>query len=112
VEARPREVTLYKTKEGHAPYKEWFDGLTDKKTRAAIDARLIRVRQGNLGDCESVGEGVFELRIDYGPGYRVYLGQDGQTIVVLLNGGDKSTQAADIQKAKECWKDYKERNKP
>jgi putative addiction module killer protein len=63
------------------------------------------VSQGNLGDCEPVGEGVSELRIDIGPGYRVYFGEDGDD-VILLGGGDKSTQAADIKSAKERWRDY------
>jgi putative addiction module killer protein len=71
--------------------------------------RLDRVKLGNLGDYRSVGEGVFEFRIDYVPGYRIYFGQVGLTIVLLLCGGDKSTQEQDIRKAKEYWADYERR---
>jgi putative addiction module killer protein len=74
-----------------------------------IEQRLDRLRLGNLGNFRSVGEGVCELKIDYGPGYRVYFGQVGTTIVLLLCGGDKSTQDRDIRKAKEYWIDYEQR---
>ncbi len=74
---------------------------------ARILARLARVRQGNLGDCRTVGDGVSELRVDYGPGYRVYFGQKGQTLVVLLCGGDKQSQVRDIRLAKQFWQEYK-----
>lgn len=84
--------------------------MPDRKTRAKIRTRLDRVEEGNLGDCEPVGEGVFELRIDYGSGYRLYFGQDKKIIIILLQGGDKSTQGKDIEKAKQYWKNYKSRN--
>lgn len=74
--------------------------------RARIQVRLDRLEQGNFGDSKSVGEGVRELRIDVGPGYRVHLAEDGPRIVLLLIGGDKTTQARDIQTAKRYWKDY------
>ena len=74
---------------------------------ARVLARLARVRQGNPGDCKPVGEGVSELRVDYGPGYRVYFGQQGQTLVVLLCGGDKRTQDRDIRLAKLYWHEFK-----
>ncbi len=74
-----------------------------------IDARLARVQLGNFGDTKGVGEGVLELRIDYGPGYRVYLGRDGSAVVILLLGGDKRTQSKDIDTAKKYWADYKAR---
>jgi putative addiction module killer protein len=83
--------------------------LRDTKARNKIQLRLDRVKLGNLGDYRSVGEGVFEFRIDYGPGYRIYFGQVGLTIVLLLCGGDKSTQEQDIRKAKEYWADYERR---
>ena len=76
------------------------------KAITKIEARLRRLENGNLGDYRSVGEGVFELRIDYGPGYRVYFGQVGSTIVLLLCGGDKSTQDQDISTAKRYWANY------
>jgi putative addiction module killer protein len=106
----PKQVVAYQTLEGRIPFNEWMDRLRDQRGVARILARLARVRQGNLGDCQGVGEGVSELRVDYGPGYRVYLGQKGQTLVILLCGGDKGTQERDIQRAKEYWKDYNERD--
>jgi putative addiction module killer protein len=77
-------------------YAQWFSGLRDRMARARIDARIRRLSLGNLGDVKPVGEGVSELRIDYGPGYRVYFVQRGQTLVFLLAGGDKRTQERDI----------------
>lgn len=106
MEARPKELRIFVTEEGREPFSEWFDSLNDSKVRAKIRVRLDRVSLGNLGDCHGVGEGVQELRIDYGPGYRVYFGQDGRTVVLLLCGGDKSRQAKDIENAKRYWKDY------
>ena len=82
-------------------FNHWFVSLRDKHGKARIESRLRRVEQGNMGDIKPVGEGVSELRIDYGPGYRVYLAQRGIEIVVLLAGGDKSTQAKDIKAALE-----------
>lgn len=81
--------------------------LADKRAVARVLARVARVRQGNPGDGMPVGEGVSELRVDYGPGYRVYLGQPGQTLVVLLCGGDKRTQARDIRLARQYWHEFK-----
>ncbi|MEO7299152.1 MAG: type II toxin-antitoxin system RelE/ParE family toxin [Verrucomicrobiota bacterium] len=89
------------------PFEDWLDDLKDKKAVARVLARLARVRQGNLGDCKSVGEGVSELRVDYGPSYRVYFGQKGRTLVVLLCGGDKRTQDRDIRLAKQYWHEFK-----
>ena len=86
-----------------------YDKLSvdDKRAVARVFARIARVRQGNLGDYKSVGDGVSELRIDYGPGYRVYFGQEGRRIVILLCGGDKRTQDKDINLAKEYWSQFK-----
>jgi putative addiction module killer protein len=83
--------------------------LPDIKGRARIRERINRVRLGNMGDCEPVGEGVYELRIHAGPGYRIYFGQEGNAIVILLCGGSKRNQKADIRTAKRLWFDYKER---
>lgn len=105
--AQPREIQRYVTPEGKIPFDEWFFSLRESKTQTIIDKRLDRVSLGNLGDHRSVGEGVFELRIDYGPGYRIYFGQIGSTIVLLLCGGDKSTQAQDIRKSIEYWTNYR-----
>jgi putative addiction module killer protein len=104
----PRELVAFRTQDGRVPFEEWLDELTDKKAAARILARLARVRQGNLGDCKSVGDGVSELRVDYGPGYRVYFGQKGRTLVVLLCGGDKRTQDRDIRLAKQYWGEFKQ----
>ena len=109
-EATARELELYATEEGRAPFTEWLDSLRDIRGREKIRARLNRIRLGNFGDSSSVGEGVEELRIDFGPGYRVYFGQAGTKIVLLLCGGDKSTQTQDILQAKRYWKDYQKRS--
>ena len=80
-------------------YAQWLDGLRDINARARIQIRVERLAAGNAGDVKSVGEGVSELRIDYGPGYRVYFTKRGRELVILLAGGDKSTQATDIKAA-------------
>ena len=82
-------------------YSRWFNGLRDRQAKARIDVRIRRLSLGNPGDVKPVGEGVSELRIDYGPGYRVYYVQRGQTLVILLAGGEKHTQDRDIEKALE-----------
>lgn len=88
---------------------EWSESLKDRGALQRIFARLARIRSGNFGDAKSVGEGVVELRIMYGPGYRVYFGRDGVDLIVLLCGGDKSSQSDDITEAKVHWSDYKRR---
>jgi len=110
MEAYPRRLIFYLTDNGWSPFKEWLDSLKDVKGRAKIRVRLDRVRLGNFEDYQGVEEGVQELRIDYGPGYRVYYGQDDEAIVVLLCGGDKSSQSNDIDLAKQYWKDYRRRS--
>ena len=109
MEALERRIEYYRTAGGRFPYWEWHHSLKDTKTQAIVDVRLVRVRAGNFGSCEPIGEGVLELKIDFGPGYRIYFGQVGRHAVLLLTGGDKSTQHANIQKAKEFWRDYKVR---
>ncbi len=104
---QPREIERYVTADGQIPFDNWFDSIRVSKTQTIISKRLDRVRMGNLGDYPSVGGGVFELRIDYGPGYRIYFGQVGTTIVLLLCGGDKSSQIKDIRQAQEYWRDYR-----
>ncbi|MEE8075881.1 MAG: type II toxin-antitoxin system RelE/ParE family toxin [Candidatus Binatia bacterium] len=86
-------------------YARWFNSLRDRKARARIDVRIRRLSLGNPGDVKAVGEGVSELRIDYGPGYRVYYTQRGQRLIVLLAGGDKPTQKQDIKRALEIARD-------
>ena len=85
-------------------FTKWFDGLKDRRARARIQARIDRVGMGNFGDVAPLGEGVSELRIFYGPGYRVYFIQQGSVVVILLSGGDKSTQNSDIARAKKIAK--------
>jgi putative addiction module killer protein len=101
-----REIKKLELQNGLVPFDEWFDALHDRKMQAAVDARLTRVRAGNFGDCKSVGGGVFELRIALGPGLRVYYGLQGQRVVILLGGGDKSTQARDIRRAQQLWQQF------
>ena len=87
-------------------YSRWFRRLRDRQARARINVRIRRLSLGNPGDVKPVGEGVSELRIDYGPGYRVYFVQRGQTLVVLLAGGDKQTQGRDIRTALELAREF------
>ena len=101
-----REIRKLELQNGLVPFDEWFDSLRDQRMQVAVDARLARVRAGNFGDCKSVGSGVLELRIAFGPGLRVYYGLQGRQIVVLLGGGDKSSQARDIRRAQELWQQF------
>ena len=110
MEVQPREIRNYLTADGRNPFDQWLISLRDRRGKAKIRARLDRVEDGNLGDYKSVGEGVFELRIYYGPGYRLYFGLEGSTIIILLCGGDKNTQLQDIRTAKEYWEDYRSRD--
>jgi len=103
------ELRIYQTATGEQPFVEWLRGLNDRQARTRIEARIARVAVGNFGDAEPVGEGVLELRIDWGPGYRVYFARRGQVVVLLLCGGDKRTQQKDIDRAKEYFADYKAR---
>ena len=105
----PYEIDYYMTADGRTPFREWLETLRDVQGRAKVRVRLDRARLGNLGDNRAVGEGVHELRIDFGPGYRVYFGLEGNRLVLLLLGGDKSSQAKDIARAKEFWKDHQRR---
>lgn len=102
-------IKEYLTPDGRNPYREWLEEL-DRAVAARIQARVFRFEQGNLGDAKGVGEGLYEARFDFGPGYRLYFGRDGKTIVVLLCGGDKATQSKDIRRAKQLWTNYQERN--
>ncbi|TRO81232.1 type II toxin-antitoxin system RelE/ParE family toxin [Trichloromonas acetexigens] len=105
----PYDIEYYIDENGNRPFKDWLEGMRDVAGRAKLRIRLDRARLGNLGDNRSVGEGVRELRVDFGPGYRVYFALDGAHVVLLLLGGDKSSQTRDIAKAKEYWQDYQRR---
>ena len=109
MEIRPRIVRNYRTLDGREPFEEWLDSLRDKKAQAIVLERLNRVRLGNLGDCRHLGGGVYELRIHYGTGYRVYFGDLDGEIVILLCGGAKRTQKRDIKKAGEYWQELRSR---
>ncbi|RDJ20820.1 type II toxin-antitoxin system RelE/ParE family toxin [Bosea caraganae] len=97
-------ITIRETKE----FSSWLDKLRDERARARIANRIARLGAGNPGDIKPIGEGLSELRVDYGPGYRVYLAQKGSVLIILLCGGDKRTQEADIRKAKELARQYEE----
>ena len=103
------EVFRYQAGDGKEPLTEWLKSLRDKQAQAKVRIRLKRLEAENFGDCEPVGDGVLELREHLGAGYRVCFGRHGQTIVILLCGGTKKSQAADIKTAKEYWADWKRR---
>jgi putative addiction module killer protein len=103
------EIRQYQTADGRIPFAEWIAALRDRRANQAIAARMTRLQAGNRGDWKTLGAGVFELRIDTGPGYRLYCGQDGETLVLLLCAGDKRTQSKDIERARDYWKDYQAR---
>lgn len=105
------ELRHYVTAGGRDVFGEWLGRLRDPAARARIEVRLTRLERGLFGDCKPVGEGVSELRIDWGPGYRVYFCRDGDAIVILLCGGDKRTQAKDIRDAIEHRKNYEARKR-
>jgi putative addiction module killer protein len=111
MESKPREVIYYVDPEGNYPAHNWLEKLKDKTTRVIIKGRIRRVEEGNLGFTRSIGHGLIELKIDHGPGYRVYLGIDGDTVIMILAAGDKSTQFKDIENAKARWQNYRETKK-
>lgn len=104
-----RQLQVYLTANGKVPFDEWLAKLRNPEAHRQISGRLRRVAKGLMGDCKSVGDGVLELRIHDGPGYRVYFALVGEVLVLLLLGGDKGTQDRDIAKAKEYLRDYRER---
>src|SRR5580700_7496228 len=103
------EICHYLTRAGKDVFDEWLTRLGDSRTQAKIAARMNRLAAGNFGDCKPLRGGVWELRIRWGPGYRVYYARADRTCVLLLCGGEKGTQSADIERAIECWADYKQR---
>lgn len=103
------EIRRYVTPSGKDVFGEWLSATKDVRARARIAARISRLETGNFGDCRPVGGGAWELRIDWGPGYRVYYAIVGRQIVLLLCGGDKRRQASDIQRAVGFLRDYRQR---
>ena len=105
------EVRHYITAAGADPFAGWIASLADRQAQARVQARIDRLERGLLGDTRFCGEGVWELRIDWGPGYRAYYARAGERIILLLLGGDKRKQQADIERAKEYCRDYQQRTK-
>ncbi|MFZ5453522.1 MAG: type II toxin-antitoxin system RelE/ParE family toxin [Thermodesulfobacteriota bacterium] len=105
----PITVKEYLDAKGESPFARWHNGLN--AIAAKVATALYRLEQGNFSRVEGVGGGVFECKINFGPGYRVYFGKDGETLIILLGGGSKKRQQADITAALSCWEDYKRRKR-
>ena len=103
------ELRYYQAQSGRSPFVDWLGQLVDREARVRIEARLATVAAGSFGDVKSVGDGVMELRVDWGPGYRIYFAKVGLAVVLLLGGGDKRSQDEDIKRAKDYLHDYKRR---
>jgi putative addiction module killer protein len=101
-------IREYLDPSGRSPFAKWFKSL-NAQAAAKVTTSLVRIEQGNFSNTKGVGAGVYECRIDFGPGYRVYFGKDGDTLVILIGGGTKRHQSTDILAAHDCWKDYKGR---
>lgn len=106
IKSGPKKLQIYDTLEGKKPYLDWLKSLRDVTTVARIRARIDRIEEGNLGNYRPLGTGLFEFKFDFGAGYRVYFAVDGDEIILLLIGGDKSSQRRDIEKARGYWTDY------
>ncbi len=104
------EIREYIATQGRSPYARWFDGL-NARAAAKVATALVRMEQGNLSSAKGVGAGVAEYRIEFGPGYRVYFGKDGDTLIILLGGGTKKRQQRDIETAQDLWREYKQRKR-
>ncbi len=104
------EIREYVGTEGRSPYGKWFDGL-NAQAAAKVATALVRMEQGNLSNAKGIGAGVSEYRIDFGPGYRIYFGKDGDMLIILLGGGTKKRQQRDIEVAKTLWREYKQRKR-
>jgi putative addiction module killer protein len=106
----PIIVYYYQTSSGRCPFKDWFNSL-EERIQQIVDARLTRVRRGLFGDAENLGGGIWELKLDVGPGHRIYYGMDGKSVVILLHAGHKKGQSGDIDAAREYWADYLRRTR-
>jgi putative addiction module killer protein len=104
---KPKQIVFYADKNGDEPFQSWLEALRDKQGRRRIIMRLSRLQQGNYGDVELIGDGLSELRMSFGPGYRLYFDEDAENLVVVLCAGDKSSQGKDIENAKAYWQEYK-----
>jgi putative addiction module killer protein len=101
-------ILEYLNADGQSPYAKWFNSLP-AAAAAKITKHKLRLQQGNMSNVDPVGKGVFEKKIDWGPGYRIYFGQDGKELIILLGGGSKKRQQDEIEAAQDCWQDYKKR---
>lgn len=106
------ELRHYTDPSGRDLFADWLDRLPDRVAQARVAARLLRLQNGNFGDCKPVGSGVWELRVDWGPGYRVYYAIAGNRIILLCDGGHKGTQKQDIQRAIARWNEWQTRSHP
>jgi putative addiction module killer protein len=104
------ELRGYIDEKGNHRFATWFDGL-DATAAAKVSTALARLGEGNFSKVKGVGSGVYEYKIDFGPGYRIYFGKDGERVVILIAGGTKKRQQKDIEAAQACWADYKQRKK-
>ena len=111
MQIRPREILHHTTSTGNNPYQRWYMRLKDQRAQIAISNRISRLRSGNFGDFKRLSTDLYELRIHYGPGYRVYFGIFQRDIVILLCGGTKGTQPRDIIRAQNYWNDFLEQMK-
>lgn len=106
MQIQPEGILNYITPSGQDPYRRWYTRIKDERTRAIITSRIERLRQGNPGDCRRLNKDLYELRIHYGPGYRIYFGRFYNNLVILLGGGIKKTQRQDIAKAQDYWNEF------
>ena len=104
------ELKEYIDTEGHSPHARWFNRL-DAQAAAKVATALVRMEQGNLSNAKGVGGGILECRVDFGPGYRVYFGRDGDALIILLGGGTKTRQQKNIQRAQDLWQEYRRRKR-
>ena len=103
------QVESYTDVKGRDLFGTWLNGLKDRKAKAIVITRIARLKGGSLGNCRDLADGVWEMKIDFGPGYRVYFARAGKTLYLLLAGGDKGTQTSDIKEAKKRWQEYQKR---
>ena len=104
-----KEIRLYKTNSGKEPFNEWLTNIKDKTIKARIRRRIDKLYFGHEGDCKSVGKGVYELRLMFGSGYRIYYARSGDTVIILLLGGNKNSQEEDIKTAQSYWHEFQEK---
>ncbi|MCI1274365.1 MAG: type II toxin-antitoxin system RelE/ParE family toxin [Clostridiaceae bacterium] len=102
------EIEIYETLDGKEPFTIWYQSIKDLKTKIRIDKRIDRIQEGNFGDYKAISQDLYELRLTFGSGYRIYYTVENNKLVMLLVGGDKGSQSSDIQKAKSYLKEYKE----